>query len=82
MKKIKIAHILHCVGGVEVSLRLILKNIDSNKFENIVIHGERDTDSNFTDDKNNIIKDYKIPVFRDVSFVNDLKSSSGFCTLT
>lgn len=74
MKKIKIVHILHCVGGVEVSLRLILKNIDSNKFENIVIHGVRDTDSNFMDDKNNIIKNYKIPIFREISFVNDLKA--------
>ena len=74
MKKIKVIHILHCVGGVEVSLRLILNNIDSDKFENIIIHGTKDTSFEFTDDKHNLIKEYKIPIFREISFIHDLKS--------
>lgn len=31
MRKIKIAHVLDSVGGVEVYLRLVTENIDSNR---------------------------------------------------
>lgn len=74
MNKIKITHILHCVGGVEVSLRLIIKNINPDKFENIIIHGLKDTKDPFLDKNNNIIKSYRLPIFREVSILNDLKS--------
>jgi hypothetical protein len=47
MKTTKIAHILHSVGGVDVSLRLILENIDNTKFENIVVHGQNDSKDDF-----------------------------------
>lgn len=50
-RKIKIAHILHSVGGVDVSLRLILENIDNNNFDNIVIHGTEDSKVAFKDNK-------------------------------
>ena len=36
VNKIKIAHVLHSVGGVDVYLRLITENLDSDKFEIIV----------------------------------------------
>ncbi|APY11004.1 glycosyltransferase family 1 protein [Seonamhaeicola sp. S2-3] len=74
MKKIKVAHILNSVGGVDVSLRLILENIDSSKFDSIVIHGINDTKSLFFDDKGNIVKDYKLPIKRNISLINDFKA--------
>ncbi len=74
MKKIKIAHILHSVGGVDVSLRLITENIDSDKFEKIVIHGIKDTDIDFEDNKKQIIKSYKTSIYREINLIKDLKS--------
>jgi len=73
MIKIKIAHILHSVGGVDVSLRLILENIDINKFDNIVIHGTNDSEIAYTDIKNNKIPEFKLPLHRDISVVKDFK---------
>ena len=52
INRVKIIHILHAVGGVDVSLRLILANIDSEKFESIVIHGDSDKNEPFLNDKN------------------------------
>lgn len=73
MSRKKIIHILHSVGGVDTSLRVILKSIDSSKFENIVIHGTKDN-KNFFDDSNNYVKDYAIPIERDINLIKDLKS--------
>ena len=72
--KIKIAHILHSVGGVDVSLRLILENINSDNFESIVIHGEDDSNTNFKNNLGEVITDYKVPLQRNISPVKDLKT--------
>jgi len=66
MKRIKIIHILHAVGGVDVSLRLILANIDSNKFESIVIHGDSDNNEPFLNNNNVPVKNYPISIIRDI----------------
>jgi len=73
MTKIKVAHILHSVGGVDVSLRLILKN-SSDNFEHIVIHGKKDTSVDFLDNRNNKIESHKISVYRDISLFDDFKA--------
>jgi glycosyltransferase involved in cell wall biosynthesis len=73
MSRKKIVHILHSVGGVDTSLRVLLKSIDSSKFENIVIHGQEDN-SNFFDDNNNYVKEYTIPIERDINLVKDFIS--------
>ncbi|WP_179318733.1 glycosyltransferase [Winogradskyella helgolandensis] len=72
MKKIKIAHILNSVGGVDVSLRLILTNIDSSKYENIVFHSDDDTNVPYLDNVENPIKDYKLPIKREISPLKDI----------
>jgi hypothetical protein len=36
-------HLLHSLGGVDIYVRLLLNNIDTDSFENIVIHGTKDT---------------------------------------
>jgi len=74
MKKIKITHILHSVGGVDVSLRLIVENTDTDRFQNIVVHGLNDTNSDFIDKKGNKLKDYKISISRNISPFNDILS--------
>jgi glycosyltransferase involved in cell wall biosynthesis len=75
-RKIKIIHILHSVGGVDVSLRLILNNLDSDIFESIVIHGYEDTKEGFKNNKNKPITDYKTRIKRSISPINDVKSLS------
>ncbi|MDQ8011242.1 MAG: glycosyltransferase [Flavobacterium nitrogenifigens] len=74
MKKIKIAHILHSVGGVDVSLRQILHNLDTKTFENIVIHGDSDTINGFVDKDAKPIVDYKLPIYREISFKSDFQA--------
>lgn len=66
MKSIKVVHILHSVGGVDVSLRLILANIDSEKFESIVIHGNSDKNEPFLNSKGDAVKSYPISIIRDI----------------
>nr|WP_321229352.1 glycosyltransferase [uncultured Psychroserpens sp.] len=73
MSRKKIVHILHSVGGVDTSLRVILESIDSSKFENIVIHGTKDN-SGFIDDSNNAIKEYAIPIERNINLIKDFRS--------
>lgn len=74
MNKIKIIQLLNCVGGVNIWLRLTLNIIDSEKFENIIIHGEIDTKLKFYDNKKNELKEYKIPLVRQISVLNELKA--------
>jgi glycosyltransferase involved in cell wall biosynthesis len=65
---------LHCVGGVDVSLRLILENIDTDKFENIIIHGIKDSKKDFYDKNSKKIKSYKISIIRNISVFKDLSA--------
>ena len=74
MKKIKIIHILNSVGGVDVSLRLILENCNSEEFENIIIHGEHDTKSIYINKNGKPLKEYKLPIQREISIFKDLKA--------
>src|SRR5690606_3763764 len=72
--KIKIMHVLHSVGGVDVSLRLILENINSDEFESIVVHGNNDTKKPFVNNENEYIKEFKLPIHREINVVNDIIS--------
>lgn len=74
MRKIKIVHILNCVGGVEVYIRLLLKNIDENKYEIIIIHGINDTIEQFYYKSGNSVKEYKTNIIREISPLNEIKS--------
>ncbi|PWK20588.1 glycosyltransferase [Xanthomarina spongicola] len=72
--KVKVAHILHSVGGVDVYLRLVTNNIDPNKVQSIIIHQDDKDKKPYTDKNNNPIAEYKIPIQREISFIQDLKS--------
>lgn len=74
MKKIKVLHLLHSVGGVDVSLRLIVENIDTNKVDTVVVHGLKDTKRLFRDRHNNAIQTYQLPIEREIHPWKDLVS--------
>ncbi|AFU68882.1 glycosyltransferase, GTB_type superfamily [Psychroflexus torquis ATCC 700755] len=72
--KIKVAHILHSVGGVDVSLRLILGNLDHNHFENFVIHGQTDTNLEFKDQNGKTLPTFQTSISRNINLIKDLKA--------
>lgn len=74
MSKIKIAHVVHSVGGVDIYLRLAIQSVNGELFENIVIHGEKDTADPFIDSNNKQIVDYKTTIVRNISVFKDLKA--------
>ncbi len=74
MDKVKVIQLLNCVGGLEVWLRLTINNINSDKIENIIIHGHEDTNNEFFDKKGRRIKEYKTTILRQISPINDLKA--------
>jgi glycosyltransferase involved in cell wall biosynthesis len=71
MEKIKIVHILHAVGGVDISLRFIIENINTDGFENIIIHGKNDTEDSYKDRNSHLLKEYKVSIYRDISLIRD-----------
>ncbi len=74
--KIKIIHILHSVGGVDVSVRLILENIDPEKFYSVVVHGKKDTQQPFLDKNGNSIKSFRTDIERNISLIKDSKGTA------
>jgi len=74
MKKIKVIHVLNSVGGVDVSLRLILENCNNTIFENIIIHGTEDTKTEYKDIEGNLLKEYKLPIQREISIFKDIRA--------
>ena len=72
--KLRIAHVLHSVGGVDVSVRLIVKNSNSDLFEHTIIHGKQDTNTPFLNDKGNAVAEYKTNIIRNISIFQDIKS--------
>lgn len=74
MSKIKVLHVLHAVGGVDVYLRLIVKNINSEKFELTIVHGPSDTDKPYREKNNKSLKEYIIPINRNIHLIKDFLS--------
>jgi glycosyltransferase involved in cell wall biosynthesis len=74
MSKIKIAHVLHSVGGVDVYVRFVLDNIDNSKFCSVILHGKHDTNHPFLDKDKEPVKEYRPSIVRDISFIKDLKA--------
>lgn len=73
-RRIKIAHVAHSVGGVDVYIRLILKNIDPEKFETIVMHGANDTQNAFYDAQDQKIQNFTTSIIRNISPIKDLSA--------
>jgi len=73
-KRIKVLHVSHAVGGVDVYIRLISKAIDPDKFQLIFVHGYTDTEKPYYDKNGSILQEYKIPIYRSIHPIRDLKS--------
>lgn len=73
IKKITIAHIDLSSGGVEVFVRNIVENIDSNRFRSAIISTYKQT-SLFYNNNNEKIKVYKIAATRDLHLIYDFVS--------
>lgn len=74
MSKIRVVHVLNAVGGVDVYLRLLLTNVNNAEFENIIIHSTDDAKLPFTDKDGNILQDYKLPIYREISPLRDIQA--------
>lgn len=81
MKKIKVLHILHAVGGVEVSLRLIIQNTNPDRFEHHIIHGEDHTCSPFYDACEKEVPTYPSAIVRNINLLADAKAYWQISTL-
>ncbi|MDC1379121.1 glycosyltransferase [Algibacter sp.] len=73
MNKIKVVHILHSVGGVDVYLRLVTENINSDTTEHIIIHQQEEKNKYYTK-KNLEIVEYKLPIQREINPIKDFKA--------
>lgn len=65
MRKIRVLHIVQAAGGVDRFLRSLIKNLDKNKFENILICSNDFTFDNYKDD---VSEFYQLDMKRNVSF--------------
>ncbi len=74
MSKIKVAHILNAVGGVDMWLRINLNALDPNIVENIVIRGVEGPTDPFSDKNGETVLSYTVPIQREISIFKDLKA--------
>lgn len=74
MEKVKVAHILDSVGGVEVYLRLITENLNPNHIENIIIHKCNSEKRNYLDNSKQPIKEFNIDIQREINLIKDTRS--------
>jgi len=74
MKKIKVAHIAHSLGGVDVYLRITLKALNPEHIECMVIHGKDDTEKPFLDKHGNKVPEFRASYQRAISPLRDLKA--------
>jgi len=74
MEKIKVAHVVNSLGGLDVWVRLTLDTIDSERFENVIIHSIDDTKHEFLDNRGIPVKEYKIVIKRNLSLLHDFKA--------
>lgn len=65
---------MHSVGGVDVSLRTILAQIDKDTFEQIVVHGKTDTNSPFLLRDQSAATSYQIDIQREIHLFKDIKA--------
>ena len=72
VKKIKVLHLLHSVGGVDIYARQITENIDPENIENIIVSQPLTSEQSFYDSKGNLLKSYSISIAREINPLFDL----------
>lgn len=68
---VKILHILKSAGGVEVAVRMITQHTDPEKITHIIAHDDKF--KIYHDKNNNRIKDYLIPLKRELKIIKDIQ---------
>lgn len=75
MSKIKVAHIGNAVGGVDVSIRLSLKNLDATLFSTFIIKQKStSTSKSYFNKAGKQIPEYNISLQREINPFKDLKA--------
>ena len=74
MKRIKVLHILHSIGGVDVYLRLVIENVDANIVESVIMHSEDTNDKEYLDSDGKLVKQYFAPIKREIHLIKDIIS--------
>ena len=72
LSKIKIVHLLHCVGGVEVYVRQITENINPEHIENIIVSQSLINKNKFQNLNKALIKTHTINIKREINPIFDL----------
>ena len=65
----KIMHITQSAGGVKRYIDMFIKNIDKNKYQNILVHTREYSVDNSID-----LKSEYVDMCREINFINDLKA--------
>ena len=73
-KRIKVAHILNSMGGVEIYVRLTVENCNPDLFTNIIIQGKNNKDKEYRDKNNNVIPKFILPITREIHVIKDIKA--------
>ena len=56
MIKIKVMHIVECAGGVDRYIYMLLKNMNQDKFEHILVCSKNYSADNYSTITNNVIQ--------------------------
>ena len=72
MKKVKVLHVAHAVGGVDIYIRQITEHLNTDLFEMVIVHGIDDTKQLYIDKGQNKIKEYKISIDRNIHPIKDI----------
>jgi len=72
VKKIKVLHLLHSVGGVDIYARQITENINPENIENIIVSQPLTSEKSFYDAKGNLLKCYSTSIGREINPLFDL----------
>ncbi len=73
-QKIKILHVLRVAGGVGISLKMILANINKDKFDNLVVLEDEDYTQSYIDPKSKT-QIYRLSIPREISIFKDIRAA-------
>lgn len=72
MNKLKVLHVLSLVGGVEICLRQILKNIDENKFSSVLVTQPLNEKPPIEVKSKKNLQHYYAPIYREINLFYDV----------
>lgn len=71
-QKTKVLHVLNARGGIDVYVRYLCQFLDSNEFETIIVRSLYDGEYVFKDNHEKALKEYRLPIIREISLLKDL----------